>query len=64
MLHDDFTLSIPKKGNFFIDERYTLEVGDKNKKYKQIKDIKNSFIIADDIEIGSGNRVPLCFYIE
>jgi predicted AAA+ superfamily ATPase len=35
------------------------EVGGKNKSYKQIKDIKNSFVVSDDIEIGSGNKIPL-----
>ena len=62
MFRDNHKLSIPKKGDFLVDEKYTLEVGGKNKKYKQIKDLKESFIISDDIEIGSGNRVPLWLF--
>jgi uncharacterized protein len=44
-------------------------VGGKGKTFKQtsvplegIKDIKDSFIVSDDIEIGSGNRVPLWLF--
>lgn len=62
MLQVEHSLSIPKKGDFFIDEMYTLEVGGKNKKYKQIADIKHSYIVADDIEIGSGNKIPLWLF--
>ncbi len=51
-----------KKGDFLVDERYTFEVGGKNKSYKQIKDIKESFIVADDIEVGSGNKIPLWLF--
>jgi len=29
-----------------------LEIGGENKSFKQIKDIENSFVVADDIEIG------------
>jgi len=38
------------------------EVGVKSKTYKQIKDIDNSYVIADDIEIGSGNKIPLWLF--
>jgi len=37
-------LSIPKKGDFLVDEKYLFEVGGKNKSFKQIKDIPNSFV--------------------
>ena len=47
------------KGDFLIDEKYTVEIGGKNKSFNQIKDIQNSFVISDDIEIGYANKVPL-----
>jgi len=62
MLVDRHEMSIPKQGDFFIDETYTFEVGGKNKSFKQIKDLPNSFVIADDIEIGSGNKIPLWLF--
>ncbi len=56
------SLSIPKKGDFLVDEMYLFEVGGKNKSFKQIKDVPNSFVIADDIEIGFGNKIPLWLF--
>ena len=58
----EHTLSIPKKGDFFIDKQYAFEIGGKNKNFKQIKDIPNSYVVADDIEIGSGNKIPLWLF--
>ena len=55
-------LSIPKKGDFLVDEQYLFEVGGKNKSFKQIKDIENSFVVADDIEIGFGSKIPLWLF--
>ena len=62
MLSQAHTIQAAKKGDLLVDEKYTLEVGGKNKKYKQIKDIPNSFVVADDIEIGSGNKVPMWLF--
>ena len=55
-------LEIAKKGDFLVDEKYTFEVGEKGKTFKQIKDIPNSYIIADDIEIGNGAKIPLWLF--
>ncbi|MEA1955445.1 MAG: AAA family ATPase [Campylobacterota bacterium] len=62
MLKVKHNLTIPKKGDFLIDEKYTFEVGGKNKKFKQVKDIPDSYVVADDIEIGHGNRIPLWLF--
>ena len=58
---DDQILS-SKAGDFFIKNKYTFEIGGKNKSYSQIKDIENSFIAADDIEVGFGNKIPLWLF--
>jgi len=55
-------LSIPKKGDFLVDEKYLFEVGGKNKSFKQIKDVPNSFVVADNIEIGFWNKIPLWLF--
>jgi hypothetical protein len=39
-----------------------FEVGGKNKGFKQIKDMSNSFVVADDIEVGSGAKIPLWLF--
>lgn len=55
-------LHISNKGDFTIDKKYHLEIGGKNKTFEQIKDIENSFVVADDIEIGNGNKIPLYLF--
>ena len=50
------------KGDFLIDEKYVVEIGGKNKSFNQIKDIPNSYIVADDIEIGFKNKIPLYLF--
>jgi predicted AAA+ superfamily ATPase len=44
--------------DFKIDER-TFEVGGKNKKQKQIRDVDNAYIVKDDIEYGYLRTIPL-----
>ncbi len=55
-------VSIPRKGDFLVDDSILFEVGGKNKKNKQIRDKRQSFRALDNIEIGSGNRVPLWLF--
>ena len=57
-----YSIYYSKKGDFWVDNRYTFEVGGKNKDFKQIKDIPNSFLALDDIEIGFGAKVPLWLF--
>ena len=57
-----YKLNISKQGDFVVDKKYTLEIGGKNKGYEQIKDIPNSFVAADDITMGSGNKIPLWLF--
>ena len=42
-----------------MDGRYTFEVGGAGKNFKQIADIPNSFILADDTDYPFGNKLPL-----
>ena len=49
-------------GDFKIDDNFIFEIGGKNKGFKQIKDIPNSFVVADDIEIGFGAKIPLWLF--
>lgn len=39
--------------------QYTFEVGGKNKKQKQLKDVSDGFVVKDDIETGYLNVLPL-----
>jgi hypothetical protein len=51
-------LTIPKKGDFFIDDM-TFEIGGKNKAKTQLSNIENSYLVKDDIEFGYQNTIPL-----
>lgn len=48
-----------EESDFFVDSKYTFEVGGKNKKRKQLQEIPDSYIIADDIEFGTDRRIPI-----
>lgn len=49
-------------GDFLINETLTFEVGGKNKGLDQIKNLSNAYIVADDIEYGSQNKIPLWLF--
>jgi predicted AAA+ superfamily ATPase len=59
MLSVHHQLAIPKKGDFIVDYKYTIEIGGATKKRKQLTEIENAWIVRDDIEIGSTGIVPL-----
>ena len=55
-------IKVSNIGDFLVNNRFIFEIGGKNKGFKQIKDTPNSYIVADDIEIGSGNKIPLWLF--
>lgn len=56
------TVTVPNDGDFIIDDRYIFEIGGKDKSFAQIKDIPNSYVASDDIEMGYGNKIPLWLF--
>lgn len=56
------TLSLPKFGDFLIDNKYIIEIGGKDKSFKQIEGIENAYVASDDIEFGFGNKIPLWLF--
>ncbi len=61
-LHYLHEINYPKKADFIINNKYTFEIGGKNKTGKQIKNIENSYVVQDDIEIGFANKIPLWLF--
>ncbi len=49
-------------GDFYCEEKYTFEVGGKGKGFSQIKDIKNSYVASDGLEVGIGNKIALWMF--
>lgn len=55
-------VNISNKADFLINDKFTFEIGGRNKNKKQIKDITNSYIVRDDIETGIGDVIPLWLF--
>jgi len=52
----------PKKGDFITDHQFTFEVGGQTKSKKQITDLKQAFLVLDDLEYPSAKRLPLWIF--
>ncbi len=61
-LKQNHKITYPKTGGFLVDNKYLFEIGGKGKSYNQIDGIENSYIAADDIEYGYGNKIPLWLF--
>lgn len=55
-------INLAEKGDFLIADKYTFEVGGKDKSQKQIKDVEDAFLAKDNIEIGVGNIIPIWLF--
>lgn len=62
MISQSYKVSYPKVGDFCCDDKYIFEVGGKNKDFNQIKNMQNSFVVSDDIEMGFKNKIPLYLF--
>ncbi len=62
LLSSSYDVRVPKRGDFLVDDRFVFEIGGKNKSFNQIKDIPDSFVVADDIEVGYGSKIPLWLF--
>ncbi len=61
-LSQNNVVNTSKESDFLVNEKYTFEVGGKGKTTAQIKDIPESFIASDNIEIGFRNKIPLWLF--
>ena len=52
----------PVQGDFMVDGKYLFEIGGKNKTFEQIKDVQDSYLAVDGIDVGSRNRIPLWMF--
>lgn len=56
------SLALDRAGDFRLDRRRVFEVGGRKKGFNQIKDLPDSYVAADDLEIGFGNKIPLWMF--
>jgi hypothetical protein len=59
---NDCGIFASNKGDFYCEEQYTFEIGGKNKSFEQIKDMQNSYVASDSMEVGFGNKIPLWLF--
>lgn len=55
-------ISYAAQGDFLIDGTTVFEIGGKNKNTKQIKNLANAFVAADNLEFGFNNTIPLWLF--
>jgi uncharacterized protein len=60
MMHHKVELS--GKADFLIDGKYTFELGGKGKSGRQLSGLSDGYIVADDIEQGLRNKIPLWLF--
>lgn len=53
------SVTVPKKGDFLVDDEFTLEIGGKTKGRQQIKQTEDAYVFSDGIESGYQNKIPL-----
>lgn len=62
MLSYSHSISMPQKGDLMVDKHLLFEVGGRSKGYKQIANIPDSYVVADGIDIGFENKIPLWMF--
>lgn len=55
-------ISYSEIGDFKVNDEFIFEIGGKNKTQQQIKNTEKSYIVADNIEFGIGNKIPLWLF--
>ena len=55
-------VTLPKQGDFMLNQTYVLEIGGAHKGGQQLLGIPNAFVAADGIKTGSGNKIPLWIF--
>ncbi len=58
----DHAVVFTERGDFLVDGKWTFEVGGKGKGFDQIKNLPDSFVVNDDVEVGFGNKIPLWLF--
>lgn len=57
-----YEISLPLKGDFFVDDKFTFEIGGKRKSTKQLMGVEHAYFAVDDMEAGIGNKIPLWMF--
>ncbi len=58
----DYEVRLAGQGDFVVGGKYTFEVGGKHKNAAQLAGLENAFVVADDLEVGFGHKIPLWLF--
>jgi uncharacterized protein len=61
-LKDIFKITASDKGDFLLNDKYTVEIGGKDKGFNQVREVKDAYVAADRMEVGAGKKVPLYLF--
>lgn len=61
-LRHSHEVTYPRKGDFMVDGKYLFEVGGAGKGFDHIKDLPDSYVVNDDVEVGFRNKIPLWLF--
>ncbi|MDD2735021.1 MAG: AAA family ATPase [Desulfuromonadaceae bacterium] len=56
------TVELAGSGDFIVNGQHTFEIGGKKKGFKQVSGVADAFVVADDIETGFKNKIPLWIF--
>lgn len=62
MMSHNHKIQYAKQGDLQVEGKFVFEVGGKKKGFSQIADMPNSYVVADNLEIGFGNKIPLWLF--
>lgn len=55
-------VTMPKFGDFMVNEAFTFEIGGPQKSKEQVHGVPNAFIVSDGITYSRGNKIPLWLF--
>ena len=58
----DHSVAYTGIGDFVVDGKWTFDVGGRGNGFAQIADIQRSFVVNDDVAVGTGNKIPLWLF--
>lgn len=62
MMQVEYDIRYSAQTDFFVEQKYSFEIGGKNKGNYQIEGIEDAYVVKDDIEVGVGNIIPLWLF--
>jgi hypothetical protein len=61
-LSQKHNVSLHKKADFIVDDKYVFEVGGKNKSQKQLPDVSEAYLAIDGVENAVNKSIPLWMF--